>query len=311
MRKRCTCFPLFVIVSALSLMVLIACAAHTRPDRSRQSKISAPELTGPPYPDSAAGLEAQFAEILRVTRSNDQAGVHALLDSLAVPNTEKWFASHFDPRLASQLSQDYTNALARYQSHVTWVMENFAKFDDFAVAVQPLPPPAPPSDSGFESFLPRPNGEVNYEDYRLSSAAPHSKHGPPSWVSSFVYIEGRFRYVGGTYPFWLEELTALRGPMSIPPTMIHGRTVQGIAFGKDQPGPGIDAIVELKIEVGRNGHVRHIEVVSGDPAFVEDAKDYMKDAEFGALPDTPQLANARREWDMEVAFFTPKNLSAN
>jgi hypothetical protein len=57
--------------------------------------------------------------------------------------------------------------------------------------------------------------------------------------------------------------------------------------------------------------VRHIEVVSGDPAFVEDAKDYMKDAEFGALPDTPQLANARREWDMEVAFFTPKNLSAN
>jgi hypothetical protein len=311
MRKRWTCFALPVIVTALLLTVLIGCAAHPHADRSQQSKITPPELTGPAYPDSAAGLEAQFAEILRVARSNDQVGVHALLDSLAVPNAEKWLATHFDPRFASQLPQDYTNALARYQSHITWVIGNFAKFDDFAVAVQPLPPPAPPAGSAFESLLPRPNDEVNYEDYRLSSIAPNPTHGPPSWVSSFVYIEGRFRYVGGTYPFWLEGLAALRGPMSMPPTVIHGRSVQAIAFGKDQPGPGIDAIVQLKVKVGRDGHVRDIEVVSGDAAFVEDAEDYVKDAEFGALPDTPQLANARREWDIEVAFFTPKNVSTN
>src|ERR1019366_2897959 len=108
MRKRCTCFPLFVIVSALSLMVLIACAAHTRADRSQQSKISAPELTGPPYPDSAAGLEAQFAEILRPPRQKDQGRARGLLASFAFQNRENGWGSHFDPRLASQLSQDYT-----------------------------------------------------------------------------------------------------------------------------------------------------------------------------------------------------------
>jgi len=70
---------------------------------------------------------------------------------------------------------------------------------------------------------------------------------------------------------------------------------------------GIDAIVQLKVDVGRDGRVDHIKVLSGDPPFVQDAKDYVKTANFGALPDIPQLANARREWEMEVAFFTPKN----
>jgi hypothetical protein len=95
--------------------------------------------------------------------------------------------------------------------------------------------------------------------------------------------------------------------MSIPPVAIHGRTVQGIAFRKDKKGSGIDAIVQLKVNVGRAGHVDHIKVLSGDEPFVQDAKEYVKAANFGDLPDIPQLANARREWEFEVAFFTPKN----
>ncbi|MFZ0774055.1 MAG: hypothetical protein ACLP56_21820 [Candidatus Sulfotelmatobacter sp.] len=51
----------------------------------------------------------------------------------------------------------------------------------------------------------------------------------------------------------------------------------------------------------------HVKVLSGDEAFVQDAKDYIKAADFGPLPDVPQLANARREWEVEVAFFTAKN----
>jgi hypothetical protein len=95
--------------------------------------------------------------------------------------------------------------------------------------------------------------------------------------------------------------------MSIPPAVIHGRTVQGIAFRKDQKQIGIDAIVQLKVNVGRTGKVDHIKVLSGDVAFVQDAKDYVKAADFGPLPDIPQLANAKREWEVEVAFFTAKN----
>jgi hypothetical protein len=260
------------------------------------------------YPDSADGVQAQVGDIVTlVAHSSDQAAIRLALDSLGVPNAEKWCAAHFDPRFAAQLPQDYAKVLSAFQSHVSWIAANFAKFDDFGLKVQPLDNPPPLADSGFESLLPRPVDALKIENYRFTSTSSDPKHGPPSWVSSFVYIDGHFRFVGGTYPFWTEGLNGLRGPMSIPPAVIHGRTVQGIAFRKDQKGPGIDAIVQLKVSVGRTGKVDHIKVLSGDEAFVQDAKDYVKAAEFGALPDLPQLANAKREWEIEVAFFTAKN----
>jgi hypothetical protein len=294
-RTRCLNFALLVFIFTFALADLAAQSSNAPPEPVAQS-----------YPDSTEGLQAQFAEIVRVARSNDQANFRAALDSLAVPNAEKWFATHFDPRFTLQLKEDYGKALDRYESHVSWVTANFAKFEDFAVTAQPSESPAPLGETGFESLIPRPDSAVKVENYRLSSAASDAKHGPPPFVSSFAYVDGRFRYVGGTYPFWAEGLNGLRGPMSIPPSVIHGRTVQGIAFRKDQPGPGIDAIVQLKIEIDRDGRVRHLKVVSGDPAFVEDAKNYVKEHDYGAMPNIPQFASARRDWDMEVVFFSPK-----
>jgi hypothetical protein len=291
-------YPITSIVLCLCWSVAIVAA---------QGQNAAVPTTERTYPDSADGMQAQMDEIVRVAGSNDKAMTRTALDSLGVPNADKWLAAHFDPRFAVQLRQDYATALSTYQSHIAWVGENFAKFNDFGLKGEPLENPKPVADSGFESLLPRPVDPLKIENYRFTSTSSDPKHGPPSWVSAFVYIDGRFRFVGGTYPFWAEGLTGLRGPMSIPPATIHGRTVQGIAFRKDEKGPGVDAIVQLKVSVGRSGKVDHIKVLSGDGAFVQDAKDYVKTAEFGALPDIPQLANAKREWEFEVAFFTPKN----
>jgi len=256
------------------------------------------------YPDSAQGLQAELIEIIHATGPN-QTAARAALDSLAIPNSDKWCAAHFDPRF-TQLPADYVAALAKFQSHVAWVGANFSKFDDFGLTAQALDNPSPLRDVGFESLLPKPLDDVKIENYRLTSMSSDPKHGPPSWVSGFVYVDGRFRWVGGTYPFWDEGLTALRGPMSMAPAIIHGKTVQGIAYRKDPKGPGVDGIVQLKINIDRDGRVDHIKVLSGDEQFVQDAKDYVKTANFGPVPNIPQLANAKREWELEVAFFTPK-----
>src|SRR5260370_25404357 len=272
-----------------------------------QSKNGAAPSTDGSYPDSADGLGTQVGNIVSVVHSNDQAAIRTALDSLGIPNADKWFAAHFDPRFAAKLTSDYARALSAYQSHISWVAVNFAKVSDFGLKVQPSEMPGALAGSGFESLLLRPVDALKIENYRFTSASSDPNHGPPSWVSSFVHIEGRFRFIGGTYPFWVEGLNGLRGPMSIPPAVIHGRTVQGIAFRKDQKGDGIDAVVQLKVSIGRTGKVEHVKVLSGDDAFIQDAKDYVQAAEFGALPDIPQLANAKREWEIEVAFFTPKN----
>src|SRR6266481_5140928 len=220
-----------------------------------QGQSAAVPTTERTYPDSAEGMQAQMGDIVRTAGSSDKAMTRTALDSLGVPNADKWLAAHFDPRFAVQLTQDYATALSTYQSHIAWVGENFAKFNDFGLKGEPLENPKPVADSGFESLLPRPVDPPKIENYRFTSTSSDPKHGPPSWVSSFVYLNGRFRFVGGTYPFWAEGLSALRGPMSMAPAVIHGRTVQGVAFRKDQKAPGIDAIIQLKINIDHSGCV--------------------------------------------------------
>lgn len=258
------------------------------------------------YPESPVGLQSQIIDTIHALGSNDPAVTRAASDSLSIPEADKWFAAHFDPRFQTELHTNYATILEKFQSHVSWVTANFSKFDDFGLEVGPFGSPAPLQDSGFELFLPRPLDTVNVVNCRITSTSSDPKHGPPSWVSSFVYLNGRFHFVGGTYPFWAESLNALRGPMSMAPAVIHGRTVQGAAFRKDQKVPGIDAIVQLKINVASSGRVDHIKVLSGDTAFVQDAKDYVKAANFGEVPNITALANVKREWEMEIAFFTPK-----
>ena len=273
---------------------------------SAQNSPASPPAVDTTFEDSAAGLQQQLQTFLGVIRSGDQAAVQSFLDSFAIPNSASWFIAHFESNRASKLAGNYTGAFTGIRSHIWWATGNFAQFTDFSYAVSPSDLPPPIADTGFESFLPRPTDQLRIENFRISSTSSDPNHGPPSWVSSFIYLDGRFRWVGGTYPFWAEGLNALRGPMSLPPAALHGRTVQAIAFHKDQKIPGIDGIVQLEIKVERDGHVSKIKLISGDPEFIEDAKAYMKAATFPALPKDPRLANAERIWPMEVAFFTPR-----
>lgn len=273
---------------------------------SAQSPPPSPSAADATLEDSAAGLQHQLQTFLQVIRSGDQAAVQSFLDAFAIPNPASWFVAHFESHSASQLAADYVGAFAGVRSHIWWATGNFALFTDFSYAVSPSEIPPPIADIGFESFLPRPTDQLRIENFRISSASSDPKHGPPSWVSSFIYLDGRFRWVGGTYPFWAEGLNALRGPMSLPPASIHGRTVQAIAFHNDPKTPGMDGILQLEIKVERDGHVSKIKVLSGDAEFIEDAKTYMKASHFPAMPNDPRLANAERRWPVEVVFFAQK-----
>jgi hypothetical protein len=291
---------------AYSLRANLLLLALLAPGKAVAQGPTAPPTTPRNYAETPEGLQSQISDVIRGAHSTDQSAAQSALDSLGIPNANAWFALHFDQRFTSKMSQDYASALSKFQSHIQWIALNFAKFDDFRLAVQPSEIPPALSNSGFETLLPQPTSPVQVANYRFTSTSSDKSHGPPSFVTSFVFVDGQFRFVGGTYPFWAEGLSGLRGPMSIPPASIHGRTVQGIAYRKDQAGNGIDAVVQLKISVAHNGKVEHIKVLSGDEPSVQDAKDYVKAADFGALPNIPQLANATREWEFEVAFFPAK-----
>jgi hypothetical protein len=256
-------------------------------------------------PNTIAGLQTQINELIRIGKLHDQSTSQIALETFALPDRGTWFEANFAPQHVAQLSQDYPKVRDGHLGHISWVLGHNVDASGFAIKVEPSEMPAPPSEYGFESLLPRPLHAIALQNFRLTPTATSGTM-PPSWVSSFAYVDGHFRVIGGTYPFWTEKLTPIRGPMSLPAVTLHGLTVQGMAFQHDQKGRGIVGVVQLEIKVERDGHVSTVKVLSGDQEFVEDAKSYIQIARFPAMPDIPQLANAERKWEFEVAFFKPK-----
>jgi len=245
------------------------------------------------YPDSVAGLQSQMDELIHLVNSPDQEAFLSALDTLAIPKPHDWLEAHFPIYAVDGLQKDYEDAFAGYRSHVWWVMGNFAKNPAFGLKVEASEIPEPLAEAGLEALLPRPDGGVRVENYRISPTL--SK--PPSWVSSFVYVDGRFRFVGGTYPFWNEKLTPLRGPMAIPAKSIGDLAVQGVPIDVDPKTPGVVAIVVLDVSIAGDGRAHGFRVKSGDPQYIREAEDYVRDWKFFPMATT---------FPMNVVFFNTK-----
>ncbi len=119
------------------------------------------------YTDSAAGLRSQMDELIHVIKSQEQQAFLSSLDTLAIPNPHEWLTAHLPAYSVDELQKDYELAFAGYRSHVWWVMGNFAKDPAFGVRVEVSDMPKPLNETGFESLMPRPDGGVKVENYRI------------------------------------------------------------------------------------------------------------------------------------------------
>jgi hypothetical protein len=128
---------------------------------------------------------------------------------------------------------------------------NYGIHPDFSLKVEASQIAPALSDVGFDSLIPpspRCRGDPNF---------PHDfdrhrcKARQSCCVSSFIYLDGRFRMIGDTYPFWADTLNASRGPMSVPAAVFSGHTIQAAAFRNDPAGPAIEVTVHIEIEVVR------------------------------------------------------------
>jgi hypothetical protein len=277
----------------LALAVVCLSSLLYAQSQSVPDPVGAAAGTEAPITDSPAGLQSQMDELVRLVGLPDQTALQMALDSLAMTDVRVWLSAHFPAYSVDELQQDYARAFSGYRSHVWWVMGNFAKEGNWKLKVEGGGPPSALSELGFEALLPRPDASVKVEVYRLSPSSAK----PPSWVSSFVYIDGRFRFVGGTYPFWNEKLTPLRGPMAIPARAMGDVSIQGVPFAVDLNTPGIIAIVALDVSIGQGGRAHGFRLKSGDAPYVEQAKEYVRDWKFFPMATT---------FPMNVIFFRTK-----
>jgi len=235
-------------------------------------------VASPGYPDSTDGFRQQLEDLVATKKSGDETAFRSKLNALAIPNASDWISGHFSPADVARLQRDYPVSLAGFQRHLTWVIGDASHLPGWDMAVKPSELPRPPAVIGKESAVPAPTEPVSVENFRYGPAHPED-HPEGSWVNSFVYIDGRFRYVGGTYPFWAEELQGIRGYQASPPTgpvMNHvsaARILRKVApdYPKKARKAHVEGVVRLHAIIGKDGAIQDLSVISGDPLLTEAA----------------------------------------
>jgi TonB family protein len=221
------------------------------------------------YPDSPDGFRQQLEDLVSAYKSGDQATFHAALEALAIPNADEWIARHFAPADVPKLQHDYPLSLDGFQQHASWVASNAARLPGWEMTAKPSELPPPPAAAP-EQSVPSPGQQVFVENFRYGPLHPEAP-AERSWVNSFVYVDGRFRYVGGTYPFWWEDLQRIRRPLA---GDVHAaRLIYKVApeYPKKAREKRVEGVVRLRVVVGKDGTLHGFTVVTGDPLLTEAA----------------------------------------
>lgn len=229
------------------------------------------------YPDSPEGFRLQLEDLISASKSGDEALLAADLDALALPNPTDWIAAHFSSGDLPKLQQDYPFSFAGFRKHIASFAVTVNQTSGFEIAVQPSELPTPPHDDAEEQALPAPRYSVSVQNFRYGSTNPDDR--TPSHVNSFVYLDGRFRYVGGTYPFWWEDLQRIRRGSSAlaqgrDPIVMHAaRLINKVSpeYPKKARKHHIEGTVRLHAIISKDGAPRKLDVISGDPLLADAA----------------------------------------
>jgi TonB family protein len=225
-------------------------------------------------PYSTEGFQAQIDELVRIAKLHDDASWSAALNAFSLPNPAAWIEANFASANVAKLTEDYPKVRDGHLAHLSSVLGHNVDTPGFSIKVEPSRTPAPPSDTATDSSLPLPVHPVAVQNFRLTPVADSGTM-PPSWVSSFVYVDDRFRIVGGTYSFWVEELQRMLQPTRVRfgGTVQSARLIHKVApkYPKEARKKHVEGVVRLHAIIGKDGSVHDIEMVSGDPLLIDAA----------------------------------------
>jgi hypothetical protein len=155
------------------------------------------------FSHDAKGLESQYQPFLDAFAAVKPAEFHSAIAIFALPNSADWFAKHFLQDDVPQLDKNYESELSAYEQGLLKSMASVPPGTRFHVRCT-VPHPDPTIH-----MQPRPGASVPIADIAVEhfvcefNPAPKQKHGRFSMYVNYVYVDGRFRYIGtGAYPFW-------------------------------------------------------------------------------------------------------------
>ena len=201
-------------------------------------------------PNSPKGFDKQYKSVFKAYEKGDEKELLERFRTFAIP--ERWFADEFGPEEGPKLSRQY---LYRFRDFETDTVQEFNRvicdYDSGCNRGQTKTraakatelTQAPPTSTSLLSLPPvqrfriehfsLPDVNRCFSDTELAgscTAYPSGTMYDNSWVSSFIYVDGAFRFVGcATCPFW--DPCAANHPfpeseLNKPPEPVHFNLMQ-------------------------------------------------------------------------------------
>jgi TonB family protein len=217
------------------------------------------------YPATADGLKALLAELM-APRAEDVPKSESLYATLTIPDHKQWFEKTFGSEEGARLEAKYSASLQEFSARPKFVLQNAARQGKTVVNVRLYPTPdEPPLVQAFLAAMTAPTtlyhatGAVGPDDKRVML------------LGNFVYVDGGFRYVDFKLMEGLSTAPAIR-------VRIGGNVQAPKLLNRVNPEypvqakvAGIQGTVKLHVILAKDGSVRQLDVVSGDPQLVESA----------------------------------------
>ena len=235
--------------------------------------------------DSHSGFDKQYKKIFTAYRKADADEVRASLNDFAIPS--QWFSHVFGPDLGPKLADRYAQEFEKFvystanlfgsvdNAQLNTVWTSVWKYD-YQTNPAPRSEPSP--------LLPMPPVKYFKIDYGRSGYTGQQVYRGPEvvldggsnagWTGSFIYVDGAFRFFGlQGYPFWGLRDDEPDG-FCADPKVQGGQVVQKVqpSYPAEAKRKHIGGVVQMNVTVAKDGSVKQVETVSGDPLLWDAAR---------------------------------------
>jgi TonB family protein len=279
-----------VSLSVALFMLFLGAPHNANSQASRDNALAGADSA---HPESAAGLRTLIQDMLNAVASESTDKMDSYSSGLTIPNHAAWFAKVFGPDEGARLDAKYSELLPRVSSKLSQRFSHAldGQMNDVSISVSEKPANA---DSSLDRALfaamaqPVPIYRANGIGPIYNSTGPGPMSRFPIYLGDFVFVNGAFRYIDS------EVFDALS---TAPPLRIRQAGNVTAATIVYQPVPHypdkaraehVEGAVVLHVIIDKDGVVKNLEVVSGDPLLVTAAMDAVKQWRY-----TPTLLNGR------------------
>jgi TonB family protein len=223
------------------------------------------------YPETPEGLKKLLQDVFAAEKAGDTTKSEKLYASMGIPDHAAWFAKTFGEAEGARLEAKYASSGEEFSARPKKMLQIATREDQTNVSVLTYPTPnEPPLVEAFLAAMTSPTTLYHATARRAAEGAS------VILIGNFVFVSGGFRYV---------DFGLMMALSNAPPTRVRpGGDVAKpkLVYRVDPIYPaeasrqGIQGTVRLHVVLAKDGSVRQMNVVSGDPLLAQAAMDAVK-----------------------------------